>query len=157
MPDMLVKLYALPETETTEAFVRRTGVTVRRAIVPEKHIVADWVERLFNKAWASEAEAAFARVPVSCLIAVDGEGRLVGFACYDATMRGFFGPTGVDSEERGRGVGKVLLLEALRSMRSEGYGYAIVGGAGPTSFYEKTAGATIIPDSVPGIYRGMLT
>lgn len=156
MPDMLVKLYALPEAESAAAFQRRTGVAVRRAIAPEKHVVAAWIERHFNRGWVSEAEAAFARSPVSCLVAVDGEGRLIGFACYDATMRGFFGPTGVDPAERGRGVGKMLLLEALRRMHSDGYGYAVIGGAGPVDFYEKTVGATVIPDSTPGIYEGML-
>ena len=44
----------------------------------------------------------------------------------------------------------------LRAMRESGYGYAIIGGAGPMKFYEKAVGATIIPDSKPGIYTDML-
>jgi GNAT superfamily N-acetyltransferase len=155
MPDMLVRLYDLPEFESLESFERKTGVVIRRAIAPEKHVITDWIGQHFGRGWVSEAEVAFARNPVTCLIAVQ-EGKLVGFACYDATMRGFFGPTGVDEAERGRGVGKLLFLYSLQLMRNDGYGYAIIGGAGPTGFYEKTAGAVSIPDSVPGIYKGML-
>jgi len=33
-----------------------------------------------------------------------------------------------------------------------GYAYGIIGGAGPTEFYERAVGATVILDSVPGIY-----
>jgi GNAT superfamily N-acetyltransferase len=156
MPDMLVKLYELPEIPSESAFASQSGVTVRRAIAPEKHVVTKWIGEQFGAGWVSEAEAAFARSPVSCFIAVQ-DGKLLGFSCYDATMRGFFGPTGVDAEERGRGVGKMLFLFALQAMRSEGYGYAIVGGAGPTEFYAKTAGAVAIPGSQPGIYKGMLS
>jgi len=155
MPDMLVKLYALPDAPSPAAFERESGVLVRRAIAPEKHVVTRWIGERFGAGWVSEAEAAFARSPISCFIAVEGS-ALLGFACYDATMKGFFGPTGVDERERGRGVGKMLLLYALQAMKSEGYGYAIIGGAGPTAFYEKTAGAVVIPDSEPGVYKGML-
>jgi hypothetical protein len=33
-----------------------------------------------------------------------------------------------------------------------GYAYGIIGGAGPTQFYERAVGATLIVESVPGIY-----
>ena len=59
-------------------------------------------------------------------------------------MRGFFGPTGVDPAYRGKGIGKALLLKCLEAMRNEGYGYAVIGGAGPVNFYEKCCGATVI-------------
>lgn len=155
MADMLVKLYDLPEFETVEQFEKRTGVAIRRAIAPEKHLVSEWVGTHFRPHWVSECEVAFARSPISCLIAVENE-KMLGFACYDATTKGFFGPTGVDEQERGRGIGKMLLLYALHLMRLEGYGYAVIGGAGPTEFYAKTVGAQVIEGSEPGVYRGML-
>lgn len=155
MPDMLVKLYDLKDSESIEQYERRTGVTVRRAIAPEKHVVTEWIAQHFGAAWVSESEVAFARSPVTCLIAVENE-KLLGFACYDATMKGFFGPTGVDQELRGRGIGKMLFVYAMQLMRSDGYGYGIIGGAGPTEFYAKSVGATIIEDSQPGIYKGIL-
>lgn len=155
MPDMLVKLYDLKDSESIEQYERRTGITVRRALAPEKHVVTEWIAQHFGAGWVSESEVAFARSPVTCLIAVENE-KLLGFACYDATMKGFFGPTGVDQELRGRGIGKALFVYAMQLMRSDGYGYAIIGGAGPTEFYAKSVGATIIEESQPGIYKGIL-
>lgn len=155
MPDMLVKLYDVKVDESVEQYEARTGVTVRRAIAPEKHVITEWVGKHFGAGWVSECEVAFARSPVTCLIAVE-DGKLLGFACYDATTKGFFGPTGVDQEVRGKGIGKMLFLYSLQLMRSDGYGYAIIGGAGPADFYAKTAGATVIEGSIPGVYKGIL-
>jgi len=155
MPDMLVKLYELPEGESSSQYTQRTGVVVRRAIGPELRAVAEWVEQRFGKGWRSECEVAFAGLPATCYVAVK-DGELLGFACYDATCKGFFGPTGVDENVRGLGIGKQLFLETLKGMREAGYAYGIIGGAGPVDFYAKTAGATVIEGSVPGIYKGML-
>ena len=81
---------------------------------------------------------------------------LAGFACYDATYRNFFGPTGVATDARGRGIGAALLLSCLHAMAGLGYGYAIIGGVGPAAFYEKAVGAVMIEGSKPGIYRDFL-
>jgi len=151
MPDMLVKLYALPEKVNLEI----NGVTIRRALAPEKQTVLKWVEENFSRHWTGECDVAFSRQPVSCFIAVE-EKKIVGFACYEATCKNFFGPTGVLEDMRGRGVGKVLLLKALFAMRELGYAYAIIGGVGPAEFYEKTVGAKLIEDSTPGVYKGLL-
>lgn len=150
MADLLVKLYELPVPSLPEGYV------IRSALAPEKHKILEWIGTRFQQSWVSEADVCFSRQPVSCIIAVSREGQLVGFACYDATMRGFFGPTGVDEALRGKGVGKALYLHTLHAMRNIGYGYAVVGSAGPTAFYEKAANAMVIPGSSPGIYKGML-
>ncbi|WEK54074.1 MAG: GNAT family N-acetyltransferase [Candidatus Cohnella colombiensis] len=155
MPDMLVKLYDLPSFESVEQYEQRTGITIRRAIAPEKHIIEAWVEKHFHTGWVSECEVALSRSPITCIIATEN-GKLLGFACYDATTKGFFGPTGVDESERGRGIGKMLLMYSLYLMRLDGYGYAVIGGAGPTEFYAKTTGAIVIENSEPGVYKGML-
>ena len=91
----------------------------------------------------------------SCFLATRSE-RLVGFACHDSIARGFFGPTGVDEAARGAGIGHALLLATLLDMRTLGYGYAIIGDVGPSAFYERTVGATPIPNSEPGVYAGLL-
>jgi predicted N-acetyltransferase YhbS len=62
----------------------------------------------------------------------------------------------VDEKARGTGLGKALLLAALRAMAADGYAYAVIGGAGPVDFYVKTVGAIPIEGSEPGLYRGML-
>jgi GNAT superfamily N-acetyltransferase len=155
MPDMLVKLYTLPNWSELRDKLTQQSIDIHRAIAPEKHVVASWVRQTFGESWASETEVAFTNHPVSCYIATYDK-HILGFACYDATCRNFFGPTGVTESERGRGIGKALLLASLDAMYAAGFGYAIIGAAGPTGFYEKAVGAIAIEDSWPGIYRGML-
>ena len=95
------------------------------------------------------------RQPITVFLAV-AEGQVVGFATYEATRRGFFGPTGVAPSHRGSGIGKALLLAALWGLADLGYVYAIIGAAGPVEFYRKAVGAVVIPDSTPGSYTDML-
>jgi len=155
MPDMLVKLYELPPLEGLIAAQREQGVAVRRAIGPERHHVLDWVAEHFDAGWASECAVAFAQTPISCFVAVQDH-TLLGFACHDATTCNFFGPTGVRADQRGRGIGKALLLACLHQMRAIGYAYAVIGDPGPEEFYAATVGAFAIPGSSPGVYAGML-
>jgi len=155
MPDMLVKLYELGPVEPIIEQQMAKGITIRRALPPEKRAVVEWVADKFGNGWASECDVAFSNHPVSCFIAVEND-RIIGFACYDATCKDFFGPTGVDESCRGKGTGKALLMACMDALRAEGYGYAIIGGAGPVDFYSKAVGATVIEGSTPGIYKGML-
>ncbi|HAF94653.1 MAG: GNAT family N-acetyltransferase [Elusimicrobia bacterium GWC2_51_8] len=155
MADLLVKLYTLPESGGLYSALKEKGVEIKRAIGPEKIAVAGWVQANFSKAWASEAEVAFSQNPPGIFIAVKN-GRMLGFACYDSTARGFFGPIGVAEGERAGGLGKGLLLRTLEAMREAGYGYAIVGWAGPVDFFKKTVGASVIEDSEPGVYKNMV-
>lgn len=153
--DMLVKLYDLPDSRAAFERLRGQGIQVRRALVPEKHKVVAWVREGFSQGWASETEVAFGRQPVSCFIAVQA-GKILGFACHDATCRNFFGPTGVNPNARQQGVGTGLLFACLEAMREQGFGYAIVGGVGPADYYAKAVGAVLIEGSEPGVYAGLL-
>ena len=155
MPDLLVKLYDLPDSGDILKTLSRAGIEIKRAIPPEKHLILNWVAEKFSEAWASECDAALSGAPCGCFVAVKGS-KIAGFACYDATARGFFGPIGVDETFRGSGLGKGLLIRTLEAMREAGYGYAIVGWAGPADFFKNTVGATVIEGSEPGIYRNML-
>ncbi|MDH4414044.1 MAG: GNAT family N-acetyltransferase [Rhizobium sp.] len=153
--DMLVKLYELQDDGEIIGRMKAEGIAIRRALVPELSAIAAWIEPRFGRGWVAEATAAIMRQPVTCWIAHAGD-TLLGFACHEATMKGFFGPTGVDENARGRGIGHALLIRTLIDMRDQGYAYAIIGGAGPMGFYEKSVGAIAIPGSSPGIYKGML-
>lgn len=151
MSDLLVKLYDLPPDPPA---LPPTAL-VRRALASEKRAVADWVAARFGRGWASECEVAFARQPISCHLAL-WDGDLAGFACWDATCRGFFGPMGVGERFRKQGLGGALLLACLRAMAANGYGYAVVGWADSATFYAGAVGAVEIPESTPGIYRDRL-
>lgn len=155
MPDMLVKLYNLHEDWSFLGEQEKSGIIIRKPVGPEKRLIVDWVAQHFADAWASETDQAMSNRPISCFIAVRNQ-ELIGFACYDATGLGYFGPTGVLESCRGKGTGKALLMACLLDMKLAGYGYAIIGAAGPTGFYEKAVGATVIPDSEPGILRTCL-
>jgi len=155
MSDLLVKLYELPEVKPLIAALRAERIDIRRSIAPEKHVVVDWVGEHFSPNWASETDVAYSNHPVSCWIATHEE-QCVGFACFNATAKAVFGPTGVDETYRGKGIGTALLLVCLHDLFAQGYAYGIIGWAGPVDFYTRTVGAVEIPDSEPGIYRGML-
>ena len=164
MSDLLVKLYDLEPLQPYLDRLKEKNIVVRRPIGPENYAVIGWIRQHFGAGWAGESENAFFRSPKSIFIAVretvDERGRvsseMLGFGCYDATVKGFFGPTGVAESERKQGIGSALLMACLHGMLEEGYGYAIIGDAGPVDYYKKTVGATVIEGSNPGVYRGML-
>ena len=150
MPDLLVNLLKLPPLEQLDA-----KVLIRRAQPFELSVVSDFIQQNFKTSWADEASVGFANKPISVFIAaIDRE--LVGFAAYECTRRGFFGPTGVLESARGSGIGKALLVSSLIGLRELGYVYGIIGAAGPVHFYQKAVGAIVIPDSEPGIYADPL-
>ena len=155
MTDMLVKLYELEDDWSFLSEQKEKGIIIRKPIGPEKHLVIDWVKTNFSDSWASEINMSFNGWPVSCWIAADGN-DMVGFACYDSTALGFFGPTGVAKNYRNRGIGKALLMACMLDMKLKSYGYAIIGGVGPAQFYEKAVNAIKIPDSKLGIYEHCL-
>ena len=155
MADMLVKLYDIAGKGICDEELVKKGVTVRRPLAPEKIAVVDWVRQNFGSYWASECDVAFSQQPITCFAAFKDK-EILGFACYNTTLKGFFGPTAVDESQRGLGIGKSLILACMNAMHAEGYGYAIIGGAGPEAYYAKTVGAIRIEGSEPGIYKGMI-
>lgn len=154
MSDLLVRLYDLPVFEAEEK-VRNVGIVVRRAMSFERDFILDWIRTHFYGPWVSEGAVALSQQPSTCYIAVM-DGTLLGFACYDTSAKGFFGPTGVDEAARGKGIGEALLIATLKGMREAGYAYAVIGDPGPVAFYQKRLDALEIPKSKPGIYAGML-
>src|SRR5690349_6656880 len=151
MADLLVNLLKLPLLESTD----EQDFIVRRTQPFELTPVRRFVETNFSRAWADEMSVGFARQPISVFVAtIDRE--LAGFAAYECTRRGFFGPTGVIPAAHGKGIGKALLLASLYALRELCYVYGIIGAVGPVRFYQKTVDAIVIPDSDPGIYTDLL-
>jgi GNAT superfamily N-acetyltransferase len=155
VPDMLVRLYALPPDDGAAERLRAADIVCRRAESYERAAVLSFVGANWPN-WVDEAAAAFAHVPPTMAIAVRGV-TVLGFAAYNATRPDYFGPTGVAKAERRAGIGRALLRHCLDALAAEGYAYAIIGGVnGRERFYEHACGATVIPGSVPGIYEGSL-
>lgn len=155
MPDMLVRLYDLPLTNSPAGRMAEESIEILPAMASNLTLIRDWIAHRFQPGWADEAAKAILASPSRCFLAARG-GKILGFACYDATANGFFGPTGVDEAARGKGIGQALLMHTLSQMYAAGYAYAIIGDAGPVKFYERFCGASVIKNSTPGFYRNLL-
>ncbi len=152
---MLARLYALADAAPWEMRTAAAGLVVRRMQPSDRMALRSFIMKQFSEEWAVEADLAYAGGhPITGFVATQ-HGKIAGFAAYECTRRGFFGPTGVREDVRGCGAGAALLLRCLESMREMGYGYAIIGGVGPAEFYERICGATLIEDSTPGVYADM--
>ena len=115
---MLVRLYDLPASAPEVERLRERGVTCRRAEAYERSAVLAFAKAHFP-GWGDEVLAGFTCVPPTVYIATLG-GTVLGFACYNATRPDYFGPTGVLEAERGRGIGRALLLQCLEALAAEG-------------------------------------
>ena len=152
MPDMLVRLYDLPDAHHYYARAGSGGYTLRRAESWDRERLRAFTSEHFGDLWAVESDRAFHHTPITAFVATKGS-ELAGFAVYECTRRGYFGPTGVREDLRGRGFGAALLFRCLEAMLEMGYAYAVIGGVGPAAFYEKVCGAFVIPGSESGVYR----
>ena len=157
--DMLVRLYDLPQIDDDKTRLQNDSIYVRRALVPERHIIIEWMRVHFSQGWASETEVALTGQPLRCFIAYHQK-QIIGVSIYDAIARGVAGPIGLHQDYRQKGLGKVLLVETLQAMAANGYAYGIIGwtNAQVQGFYMKTVGAVFIEGSEPrtGMYNGVL-
>jgi hypothetical protein len=152
--DLLVNLYSRRLAASAKP-VEAVEATIRVALPPELHFIQGFVRENFSEYWVSEVTVAMSHQPPGCLIAIV-EGKLVGFACYDATARGFFGPLGVAEDQRGKKIGLALLVRTLEAMKARGYAYAIIGAAGSHDFYAQAVGAMPIESDREDIYQDLL-
>ena len=153
MPDMLVKLFDLPPLQPALETARRAGYEIHRVAPEHNGALVDWVRERFE-GWVDEVKISLSRTPPTCFMAAqvrrdgNGIGAIAGFACYDASYLNFFGPTGVDEQARGRGIGRALALSVLQAQADQGYAYAIIGRIGPAGFYRRAVGASLIEHGV---------
>lgn len=125
------------------------GLEILRPGLEQEARVREWLGTTgVSAAWTFQAMRGFdlaardAGKQSGLLIAARG-GVWVGFAVYDGVQPGWFGPEWVHPSLRGTGIGKALLIEALRAMRDDGYQYAEIGLVGPLPFYAKCVGARV--------------
>ncbi len=145
--DMVVPLLGVPPATEAVARTAKHGVVVRRAQTYEREAVVRFVRQRWPD-WADAVDCGFSYVPCRIIVALEA-GTPVGFAAYDVDYLGLFGPTGVDADRQGRGIGAALLLRCLNAMRESGYLYAIIGAVGPAEFYSRVAGAMSLPSDWP--------
>lgn len=116
--------YAVPddvaELRRTREMERYTFCVPRRDELPD---VIDFAARVFSADWGEAIrDGALAGRPMDHFLVARQDGRVVGFCMYGAYrgIRERFGPFGVDPDQRGTGLGKILLYECLAQMRAHG-------------------------------------
>lgn len=151
---MLVDLLDLEIDKELDNKLNSLGIEIKKAIAPDKSKVERFALEGGSEEWRDEVSCAFSNLPVTCFIAVKNK-EIIGFACYEATSKCFFGPTLVHPSYRNLGIGKSLLLHALIGLREIGYCYGIIGWPSDKAinFYEKCVNAKIIENKRNGIYR----
>lgn len=119
---------------------------VRKAAQEDYKAVLELVEKNFGSGWTEAVKNGMEHEDVSVYLAFQ-EKVIIGFACYEAhgLKRGTFGPMGVTLKSRQKGIGEQLLHHCLYELKKKRYKYAIIEGAGPLEFYEKTVNACLIP------------
>lgn len=152
--DMIVGLMNLPTYELSE------NIRIKRAFPGDKATILQFIKENFDSpTWVYEAEYAMMQEGGKCLIATEN-GKLLGFACFDASARGFFGPIGVAKAGRNKNIGTALLIRTLEAMREYGYAYAVIGWVSDAEmFYRKTVGAEFIHNGYPenSIYSNLIS
>jgi GNAT superfamily N-acetyltransferase len=114
-----------------------------QAILParsdRREDVLNFIEHYFGPIWRFEASLG------ATIFYVEHQGQIAGFSTHDANNRGlgFFGPTGVAPQWRGRGFGRQLLLASLADLHRLGYSRAVIPWSEAVEFYRKACGATI--------------
>lgn len=157
MADMLVQLYDIPDSHDIEEKLLGEGIRIKKALAPDKSKIVNFARTCAKEDYSDEVSAAFSNHPVTCYIATKDK-KIIGFACYEATAKDFFGPMAVSGNERKKGIGKALLLKSLESMRELGYAYAIIGWPAESAigFYKKCVDAVMIDAKSSGVYTRMI-
>jgi N-acetylglutamate synthase-like GNAT family acetyltransferase len=139
--DLLVAMdyYQSPESVGASPFIRRAERTDLAALL-------ELVEEQFGSGWIESIRNGLQKDDISIFLAIEKD-RIVGFACYESfeNKKGTFGPMGVVTGERSKGLGAQLLHHCLSELKKKNYRYVVIEGAGPIEFYEKECHAVLIP------------
>ena len=154
MPDMIINLY---EQDYEQIKQLNENIEIKRVLAPDRRKIIDFVRHNFDENFVDECIASLANNPITCYIAVKNF-NIIGFISYEATAKNFVGPMGIIAKERGKGIGKALMLTCLQSMKEMGYAYAIIGSSSEKNikFHQKVSNAQIINTKTQGIYTRMI-
>ncbi|TFB24419.1 GNAT family N-acetyltransferase [Filobacillus milosensis] len=101
------------------------GYHIRQATDSDLIELIEFANESFNPDWGRAIrEGLINGMPMkNIVIARNPKSKLVGFGLYGAYegVNERFGPFGVDPEERGKGLGKIILNLCLNQMKAEGY------------------------------------
>ena len=136
--DLTADLTALDcDTSRAERKLRGAGVEIKRIEYDERVDLERFLSAAFP-VWLGEAGRVTTEGAQRVHIARTAD-AIVGFAVSDSE---WFGPIGVHSDYRRRGIAKTLLLRCLNDMREHGQRKAEIGWAN-TPFYARAISAPI--------------
>ena len=117
---------------------------VHRAMPADRNRVLRFIEKDFGAIWRFEAAHAF-NVGEPTIFYAEENGEVIGFAAHDVNNRGlgWFGPTGVRSSLRGKGIGSRLLLASLADLRRLGHQRVVIPWTDAVEFYRRACGAEV--------------
>jgi predicted N-acetyltransferase YhbS len=141
-------------TDEAEKRLADEGIGVRRAGLDDLPSLVDFALANFGSQWAGEISHSVGRDRAACHIAVDGTGKILGFAAYGSSRPSWFGPMGTAPAGRGLGIGGLLLRRCLQDLRANGYDSVQIGWVGPLPFYSGQVGARV--ERVFFLYRKQL-
>jgi mycothiol synthase len=135
--------YGFRETATTQNLeclsIRVLEYSSSRVRTGGGAAVLNFIEHYFGAIWRFEASHA------QTIFHIVEDGEIAGFATHEANNRGlgFFGPTGVAEQFRGRGLGRELLLASLADLQRRGFDRVIIPWTDAIAFYRKSCGARV--------------
>jgi GNAT superfamily N-acetyltransferase len=142
------------ETAAAEKALAAVGITIRPLRPEDREAITPWLAS-WGGTWLEETLTTLDRPDARCHLAVRRDGtadaEYVGFACYGVNRDDWFGPMGTREEQRGLGIGSVLLRRCMSDLQAAGHESAQIGWVGPTEFYAKAVDAYI--ERVFWIYR----
>lgn len=119
------------------------GVDIVRARREDRDALRQYLESRYRPSVWREVSTAFAADPITVFMVRRG-GEILGYAAYEVSQcSGVFGPTAVNLDLRGRGLGKRLLWACLRDWRLRPMKRVEIGWIGPAEFYRRHCGAVM--------------
>jgi mycothiol synthase len=93
--------------------------------------------------WVWEVGAALRKGTV--FVTTNTSGAITGFACANGTQKAWFGPMGTAENERGKGLGRLLMWKCLEVLKKQGVKSTRIPWVGPVGFYARYAAASLGP------------
>lgn len=127
---------------------------IRFQILSQKQIssLEDFIQKHFRfYNWIEEIRLSYRNNPMSTVIALDNEGQIVGWACFNISFPGCFGPTGVQKKLRGKGIGSELLKWCIYQLSQQKVQKMIIRWVSNSTaeYYSKSIGAHISAKYLP--------
>jgi N-acetylglutamate synthase-like GNAT family acetyltransferase len=130
-------------TDREEKEISMKGFQFRQAEQTDRVELLEWIKKYFVE-WRGEILNVFATDVPTVHIALRNK-KICAFSAYEGNNRGtgWFGPIGTQPDQRGYGIGAILLKRCLASLAEMGFEKAIIPFVGPIPFYSYYANAKV--------------